>query len=823
MVWCEAGIRILYTLGTLRSVTKRWAAGLIVATLPVTAPVTTFAQQRQPPPLPLATTREAALLADLPSAGNLFSLLETTQAEIISDRFSGGVNQTDAARLGAFLTSWTQTAFRIDDVDISSAVDGRPMFVPPVTLWQRVNIWSGTMPADASGPGLLVSLEPMRPSTSWRADAVGSGSGDALVSSGGRLAAPISKQSGFAHVSGTVGGPIVPGRVAMLAAASTTRASQFERDSATSVSGAADTLYVQLHVTPRTNQEIRTLGWRQVTRNARRETSTHVQSTWTRPDAVTARWRIFGAFTQRAWDRTPGGATEPTIERLLDGPVPALVGAGAGAGAGSERRWSAGGRAGTAPRRVLGASHALQAGLDAGGASLHGDAARGIVIRERIGGVPARLWSYAATPEVHRSRETFAAFISNRAILADAVTLDGTLRFDRAAGRAQGASQEVAWNSWLPRAAAHWSIGREGGGAPGGALRGTLFASYSRTANALGLDLLAWGDPAAPAADVFRWAGGPETGPLVARAGPGATASGALARIDPALARPITRELTWGGAAPLPGRFQVRLVRVIKRAAHLVAAVNTGAPASSYTTTLIPDPGANLIAPEDDQMLPLYNRTPASFGQDLYVLSNPSQPEAKFRGWVLVIDRSTPRVYLSAGGTMQFTDAPAGSRGFLAVENDLADGGELFSNPNAATHAKGNLFLDRQYTGKVTSVIRFADDFRVGAVARYQDGQPFARIVVAEGLNQGAEAIRAFRNGKSRFTFTGTLDVRVRKGFRMPGGHRADLVVDAYNVLDLGKEVEEWVGTGPAFRTPTAVQPPLTIHVGIQYRFARTP
>lgn len=806
MVQCEAGIRILYTLGTLRSVTKRWAAALIAATLPGTA----FAQQRQPPPLPLASTFEAAILADLPSAGNLFSLLETAQAEIISDRFSGGVNQTDAARLGAFLTSWTQTAFRIDDVDISSAVDGRPMFVPPVTLWQRVNIWSGTMPADATGPGLLVSLEPMRPSASWRAEAAGSGSGDALVSSGGRLAAPIAKQAGFAHVSGTVDGPIVPGRVAMLAAASTTRASQFERGSATAVSGAVDTLYAQLHVTPRTNHELRTLGWRQVARNARREASTHVQSTWTRPDASTARWRLFGAFTQRAWDRTPAGVPG-TIERLLDGPVQALVGSGAG----NERRWSAGGRAGTAPRRVLGASHALQAGLDAGGASLHGDAAAGITIRERVGGVPARLWSYAATPETRRSRETVAAFISNRAIVAGALTLDGTVRFDRAAGRARGASQDVVWNSWLPRAAAHWSIGEQGGGA--------LFASYSRTADALGLDMLAWGDPAAPAADVFRWAGGLDAGPLVARAGPGTAAGGALARIDPGLARPITREFTWGGAAPLPGRFQVRLVRVIKRAAHLIAAVNTGAPASSYTTALIPDPGANLSAPEDDQLLPIYNRTPASFGQDLYVLSNPSQPEAKFRGWLLVIDRSTPRVYLSAGGTMQFTDAPAGSRGFLGDENDLADGGELFSNPNAATHARGNLFLDRQYTGKVTTVVRFADDFRVGAVARYQDGQPFARIVVAEGLNQGAEAIRAFRNGKSRFTFTGTLDVRVRKGVRMPGGHRADLVVDAYNVLDLGKEVEEWVATGPAFRAPTAVQPPLAIHVGIHYRFARTP
>jgi hypothetical protein len=43
------------------------------------------------------------------------------------------------------------------------------------------------------------------------------------------------------------------------------------------------------------------------------------------------------------------------------------------------------------------------------------------------------------------------------------------------------------------------------------------------------------------------------------------------------------------------------------------------------------------------------------------------------------------------------------------------------------------------------------------------------------------------------------------------------LFIDAYNVVNMAKEVEEWVATGPAFRTPTAVQPPRAIHVGLRF------
>lgn len=240
--------------------------------------------------------------------------------------------------------------------------------------------------------------------------------------------------------------------------------------------------------------------------------------------------------------------------------------------------------------------------------------------------------------------------------------------------------------------------------------------------------------------------------------------------------------------------------------------------ARDLAQALIADPGANFIDPVDDQLLPVYNRAPDSFGRDRYLLSNSDQP-ATFRGVTLIVDQTTPRMFLGVGLAAGWTDAAAGNRGFGAAENDAGIVGELSTDPNAATHARGNLFSDRQYTGRIASSYRFAHDITVGAVARYQDGQPFSRMVVVADLNQGTDAVRAFGSGKSRFTFTGTLDIRVQKGVALPGGGRAALVIDGYNVLNLDKEVEEWVVTGPAFRTPTAAQPPRVIHLGLRLSF----
>jgi hypothetical protein len=144
--------------------------------------------------------------------------------------------------------------------------------------------------------------------------------------------------------------------------------------------------------------------------------------------------------------------------------------------------------------------------------------------------------------------------------------------------------------------------------------------------------------------------------------------------------------------------------------------------------------------------------------------------------------------------------------------------GDVFINPNSRDHSQGRVFTERGYTFKAAAAYRFSDDFRGGIAARYQDGQHFARLVLAPDMNQGPELVRAFRNGRTRFTFTMTIDMRLQKDF-LVGPYRMTALLDVYNLFNQGLEVEEYSMTGPASRSTTAIQPPRAIHLGGRLRF----
>jgi len=785
---------------------------------------------------PLSSTLDLRALEDLPSTMNLFSLLETGQPEVVSDRFSGSVNLAEPARLGVFLTSWTQTTFLLDGVDVTSAARGGPLFVPSIQPWQRVGVISGAFPINVSGPGLLITLDPQRPPERWQARGTGAGSGSSLVGTRGSLASPIARPAGTGYVTATVGGPIAGGRAGLLVSASTMRASQFDKGSASTSEQASDTVLAHLVVSPSSVDEVRTIGIRQITRypgahgvpavsdgSDRREETTHIQSTWQHASKTGFGRRAFVAFTDRAWDLRAGTTGLRTIERLADGP-PSPLGT---PGAGREQRWSAGWSAQGSVSGLIGGRHQFRFGADISGVSSREDAAPAAIVGERVGGLPARLWRFSASRDTRRTRVGMSAFVSDSVQLWNAVTLQGGLRIDRVTGKARGAPQGITWTSVLPRLSARWDFGWA-----------AVYAAETRTADSLLTDVLSYGDPEASVSEVYRWDGGRQ-GSLVARGGPGAGADGALTLVDPGIERPITREIIFGFEMTPPRFVRTRMTAISRRRSHQVALRNVGVPVASYDVFHVADPGPSRSDPIDDQLLPIYNRSPATFGMDRYELSNSDQP-ATFHGVTVIFDRSTPRVYLSAAVAMGWTDAAAGNRGYGPGENDAGLVGELLTDPNATTHARGNVFADRQYDFRVATAYKLPHDISFGVVARYQDGQPFSRMVILPDLNQGADAVRAFRSGKSRFTFTGTLDIRVQKGIALPGGGRAALVLDGFNVINMDKEVEEWVVTGAEwtrnlksspspdpttgrrrtlYRTPTLAQPPRALHIGMRVSF----
>ena len=288
--------------------------------------------------------------------------------------------------------------------------------------------------------------------------------------------------------------------------------------------------------------------------------------------------------------------------------------------------------------------------------------------------------------------------------------------------------------------------------------------------------------------------------------------------IDSNLRRPYSDTMTIGIESRPAKAIRVQLAGVGKWEKQLLGVVNASAAAPAYTTVGISDPGLDLASAADDQVLRVSNliATPAYLYQD--PLTNPAAATARLLALKFSTEVRTDKVFVLLGATAGKAEGVAGYQGFGPLENDQGVIGDVFVDPNAAIHPLGRLFNDRAYTIKLTTIYRFPWGVRIGAIARYQDGQPFARLVIAPDLNQGAEPVRAFINGGSRFTYTGTLDVRLQKEFPAGSGRMA-IVLDGYNIVNLGNEVEERVVTGTGFRTPTAIQPPLTIHVGAHITF----
>jgi hypothetical protein len=359
-----------------------------------------------------------------------------------------------------------------------------------------------------------------------------------------------------------------------------------------------------------------------------------------------------------------------------------------------------------------------------------------------------------------------------------------------------------------PRIAARWDAA--------GPL--SLFASWGRYRHRLPLGLAAWGDPAARTADVFLWndANGDrlfqaaELGALVARTGPGAP----VGALDPTLRAPRTDEVVAGLEARM-GALRVSLMGVHRDERALVESVNVGVPDSAYTVSTVFDPGGDLAGPQDDQLLPLFARAPATFGADRLLLTNPAGHDARHQGAEITVELLTPRVQVLLGATAHRSEGAGANRGFRPSENDQGLAGELFDDPNAGTQARGRLFSDRAYTIKLSGSWRAPWGVRLGAVARYQDGQPFARLVLAQ-LPQGLTAVQAIPRGRARFTFIATLDARAEKEIADSGERRLSLFVEAFNLTGRANEVEEVVVSGAGYRQVTLRQPPRTLRVGLR-------
>ena len=792
------------------------------------AQTSSSATSKDRPPLGSSLTVDA--LGTLPAGANLFTLLDTTGPDVISDRLETGVlGVGETVRIGAHGSTWTQTLYRLGDAEMTDpGGTGTPLLIPGVSEWESVDIATGIMPMVASAPGMAVSLVPRRASNAWTnwLDLAASPSG---LNAGSPTQNPpaIARLNNSATANLVVAGPAIANRLGAFISATYGRSSDFERHSEQALDSSLASVFVNLLATPETGSAIRMTGWFQGTRAPLAHHAAFNQPTASERDrAVTAQvaWdrqladravgvSVFGGYTQRGRTADLQPSTPIVIERLTDGPVQQLLDPGDG----TDRLIQVGahvhGDRTTGPDR----HHQLLGGIELVHGSTSLQSAFTGRVGEKVNGLPARVWDWtdpAAVSSWHAT--TMSLFASDTLTLTPRFTLNAGLRFETVRGSASdGTAEPVSWNDWFPRGGLYihltdfWQI--------------AAFVQAGRYGHRLPLRDLAYGDPTAPTASVYRWNGGDlsrasSLGPLVERWGPGSGGDPSFSGVDKALRRPALNEMTFGfESRPRPYAF-VRMAAIARYESPLVGVANIGVPESTYTTIGVPDTGIDRIGSQDDQTLIFYNRSPSTYGADRYLLTNPQDDWATYVGVDFVGEVHARRLFLIAGGTAGQSEGLSANRGFGPLENDASVIGEVFIDPNARTYAQGRLFTERGYTLKTAMSYLFDHDITFGIVGRYEDGQHFARMVVLDGLNQGAEAVRAFRNGRTRFTFSMTVDTRLQKGFTI-GGRRFVASLDAYNVFNQSNSVEEAQVTGAGPRVETAVQPPRVVRLAVKIPF----
>jgi hypothetical protein len=766
----------------------------------------------------LGQSFDAELLRDLP-AHRLWSLLEIADATAIVDRIeNGGLYTGESQRFAAHGASWTQVSYRLDGLDVTDPWGGTPLHLPDLQALAGVDLLTGAAPARLGGAGPVVDLALRPPGRAWGGTLAVQALPGGLQSTSPGPAPAIASFQSLRRLTFQVQGPLTPERLSLLVAGAARSAERLEREEASPLEGHERSLLAHLVWTPNADEERRLLAVLQGARHpyagrarfagpeAPRQDDRflNLQASWSRRGA--SPWTARAGYARGSFSPQAGEGVG-VVERLRDGPVPLLFEAD-----GTRERWTLAASLQPFAERPFPALRGLEVGLEAGGARSE---TRGTEERrltpETVNGAAARLWDYGWAPGGSHIRTLDVAAYASDTLQYRALSLEAGLRLEVTEGSAEGGDR-IRWARALPRLSTRLRLLGED--------RLVLRAGYAEYRHRLPHFLLAHGDPGARQGLVYRWedanANGlfetGEQGPLVARVGPG----GGHSTIDDGLRPPSTREFTLGLEGRLAAGWTATFTGVSRRERDLVGAVNVGAPESAYDVTLLPDPNKDILGPQDDHLLPIYDRRPETFGQDAFLLTNLDGNMLHEGVELLLRGQVGERLRVLFAATASRSEGPAGNPGFRVFENDHGVTGDQLT-PNATTSERGRLFFDRAYTLNLLGTYRAGRGTRLGLAARYQDGQPFSRLVIPAELRQGPEPVSA-QPERSRFTFTLTLDARLEQGIRV-GRARLAAAAEVLNLLGTSNEVEEDVVTGPAYRTVTAVQPPRAVLLELRAEF----
>ncbi len=208
--------------------------------------------------------------------------------------------------------------------------------------------------------------------------------------------------------------------------------------------------------------------------------------------------------------------------------------------------------------------------------------------------------------------------------------------------------------------------------------------------------------------------------------------------------------------------------------------INLAAPDSAYDSMPVTDPGPDgtVGTADDGGQVTVFNLRPEFVGKSERQIATIAEYQTAYNGVELTGQKRFSNNW-QALVSYTWNDTDAWSRGDQWENTNPG----IFTDPNSRIHAKGKSFYDRTHQFKVIGAWHAPLGFRLSGVMRYQTGQPVARTFFADGLNQGGATILAAPIGTDRLDDVTTFDFALFRDF-MVGDVRISPEVNLFNVTN---------------------------------------
>lgn len=788
----------------------RWISAGVLIAFAVTG---ALAQTQAPPPEPSPTPEvrfHPDVVRALPTAASLTARVVQLNSGLVLEREEGaGLFPAEPSRFAFRGGSWTQSRIEIDGFDVTDPILGGRALV-----WGAVELGEVDVRTDSKGT-VLVHSHPTRGAPDRTRFLIQGNLG--LFDSKGTTKDPIpSLARGHNLFDGVLAasGSTSSGATNWSGALSGADVSRSERDS--DLERATQRLGFEGRLNhARGDDRFQGLAMYQGRRSPFGLTTTQTRSTglvvgteWTRrnpnskktfPD-LGARNETFARLSYvRGTTTDPEFGSPVRFERLVDGPVnlqaPYLSTAQKLVLEAGRHEWQLG--------DAITASMVARFSRSTSGRSLSQPVFTAL---ERLNGTSAREWTFAGASPSRLAENraglalTFGAETSQRTRLKGAVEFQRVTVGDRDGDRILGSTRvlpEVRFE-WMKSETTNFYAEASIGTPPV-----ALVGYEAATRNAPRVVARLWRD-----ANRDGLATPAELGIQVAGRGPGSTS------VDPDLSLPTMRRVMVGFRTKVRG-VGIHATAFARRDLDLIETALNPQGSEIARTRNIPDPSGDILGASDDQILPVIEESARSFSQSQFLLTNPAEHKALGEGAELGFETNAKHVHWGLIGAAFRDSGRGGNRSLRVTENDFGVVGESFDRTNADTFGYGRLFFDRAYSLRMYLTANDVRGFTFGAVARYDDGQPFARLVIQNDLPQGPDFVQAIPRGRARLHYTLSVDARLAKRFKLSG---ADLEVSAsvFNALGSQFEAEEQVVWQPDYRRITMVQPPRAFVIAVR-------